>query len=401
MKRLALPLALLVLAACPSGSRGPAHGKNLVDPVENWTEKADADWADDASSEVIRLGRLTADNVLDLTPQKAEGVCRILAHLDHPGARALLLDLVSHPDGKSGFYRPFVIAAAAISWARAIQTGQVESLAPLTERLVKDAEGMADFRWFDSLASTVEATTARDVLPALREAAARLGKESEKVSSILSRRVIQVHHRLNDPGAVALAKEILEGKPRFESGDALRYLDRQDPEAGLAFAEKILPGTGATTAALMVIHRHGGPRTEELTARAEELMAGLPRANRLLLTWFGRPPSWEPPRELREDPAVARFLVRNGIGNRMKYLRLWIQPVLTRTQARWFADEASSLAQRAELAALFSEPIPHFWDGKGVPDPYGVWEDRLSQWWETRGYRLTYDKAENRYTPEK
>lgn len=397
--RITLLLAALLLAACPSRPEGPAGGRDLVHPVEDWVGRADADWADDASAEVIRLGRLTADNILDLTPPQAEGVCRILAHLDHPDARALLIDLVRHPDGRSGFYRPFVIASAAISWARAIQTGRVESLAPFEEVLAQDAREMTDYRWFDSLAGTVEAAGVRGALPALREAAARLGKESEQASSILNVRLIQVHERLNDAGAVALAKEILAGKTRFESGDALRYLDRQDTEAGLAIAERVLLGGGPTNAALMVIQRHGGPRTEELSAAAAKITAELPAANRLLLTWFGRPPSWEPPRELREDPSVARFLIRNGIGNRMKYLRLWIQPVLTKTQARWFADEASSLAQFSELSSLFAEPLPDLFDDKGVPDPYGSWEGRLKQWWETIGYRLVWDRRKNVYAP--
>ena len=97
---------------------------------------------------------------------------------------------------------------------------------------------------------------------------------------------------------------------------------------------------------------------------------------------------------------MARFLVANGIGNRMKYLRLWIQPPLSKTAPRWFAEEQDALRQRAALQARFALPLPSIFNALGEVDPYGVFPDRLTQWWESVGHRLTWDEKERRYTPQ-
>jgi len=395
MRRLLLLLPVLLLAACPSGPAGPANGIDIRGPVEAWTVKADADWADSASAEIVRLGRLTAENVLDLTATKAEGVCRVLAHVDEPKARELLLEMLDHPDSKSGFYRPFVLAGATIAWVRARELGRVDSLEPLEERFLTEAREMKDYRWFGLLADAVEAAGSRRTLPALLEAAARLGAASDPARGIVNVRVLVAHRRLNDPGAVGLAREILSGRPAFESAAALRYLDRHDREGALEIAAKVLATGGPRVAALHVLARSGGGLDEN----GMRVAAELPEEKRRLLGWYGRPPAWEPPLDAQQEPTVARFLLENGIGNRTKYLLLWIQPPLSRTTARWFGEEENALRQRAALQALFDAPLPSIWNELGEGDPYGVWAERLVNWWETIGHRLTWDPAKNRYAP--
>jgi len=394
MRRLILLLPLL-LVACPSGPTGPANGVDLTKPVGAWTLTADADWADAASAEVIRLGRLTAANVLDLQPQKAEGVCRILAHLDEPEARQLFIEMLEHPDSRSGFYRPFVLAGAVIAWIRAREAGLVESIAPLEERLAADAREITDYRWFGLLADSVEASESTATLPLLLEAAARLAPASQEAGGIVNARVLKAHRHLSDAGAVPLAKSILNGGVVFESTAALRYLDRHDPEAARAYALRFLAEGGPALASLHVLARGGG----EFDARMKDLVAGLPMAKRRFLGWYGLPPAWEPPVDAQQEPAVARFLLSIGIGNRPKYLRLWIQPPLSKTTPRWFAEEQDALGQRAALQALFGAPLPSIFNARGEVDPYGVFPERMATWWESIGHRLTWDEARQRYTP--